>query len=464
MSFKFLVAAAFLAETSARLLRQPPVKLPNTREEACRFCYRQCPISCFVGTCGLEYGFSVRRYQSTNQCFSCDASSSVGINKAGDFTLCSADEAAASSTYIKRKDAGPSGPGVSGDARAAAQQASDAASQAVKSAQLAAQKADEAAMAATARFRNVNAASGKAGDAEQMAQAHQIAMQIRAEELRKAMEAAQTAREISEKKYNEQLFLLRKQQIRTDSSEEVVERAEKASEQSRTEYTKAMANAAQAAQEGALSGAAAAGQAAEQAEAEELAAAARAAQRRAIIAAKSAKDAADKANIAAQIARAPEQIAPTLPPCNPNLRPAGASLLQLGSGAPCALTQQQYQSTMTQQVADLVASDPPDDVAPAGSTPSVFGVPDGNGNPAPNAAAAGQPSQEALADASLDTKDIDTDGSLDGPDGTPITNEDGSINREQLMSQELTERLSENPNLVNDPSVWGMGANPSQGL
>merc|ERR1712216_470773 len=39
------------------------------REEACRFCYRQCPIACFVGTCGLEYGFSVQRYEQTNQCY-----------------------------------------------------------------------------------------------------------------------------------------------------------------------------------------------------------------------------------------------------------------------------------------------------------------------------------------------------------------------------------------------------------
>merc|ERR1719456_527617 len=148
-----------LVEAGLNLLSRGPPPSPTTvREETCRFCYRQCPISCFVGTCGLEYGFMTKRYKFTNKCYTCDAAASVGINKNGDFSLCTAKEAAATSTYIKKeKDHGPIGPGVPGDARAAAQAASDAANEAMKQAQLAAQKADEAAKAAVDKYRSVNA-------------------------------------------------------------------------------------------------------------------------------------------------------------------------------------------------------------------------------------------------------------------------------------------------------------------
>jgi len=301
----------------------PVVTPPTPREETCRFCYRACPVSCFVGTCGMDYGTAVKRYKFTNQCWSCDASVSVGISKVGDFSLCSADEAAATTTYLKKREVFDMGPALPGDARKAAQAASDAANAAMKSAQEAAQQADKAAMAALAKSQAVAKAAGKSD--EEIMEAHRIAEQIRAQEAAKAAEAAEMARKIAEQKYNEELEKLRREQLLTDRAEEIMQRAEKASEDARAAATKASARAAQAARDAAMSGAAAAGRAAEQAEADELASAARAAQRRAIIAAKSAKDAADKANIAANIAKIPPQPQPTLPPCAMMLLQTGQS-------------------------------------------------------------------------------------------------------------------------------------------
>merc|ERR1719191_1174758 len=332
LSLQCLSTASDVVE---RHLRATP-KVPTVREETCRFCYRQCPISCFVGTCGLEYGFMTKRYKFTNLCYTCDASASVGINKNGDFSLCTAKESSATTTYIKKdKDYGPTGPGLPGDARAAAQAASDAANEAMKQAQLAAQKADEAAKAAVDSYNKVNAKNSGVGNKEELAEAHRLAEQIRAQEASKAAEAATAARNIAEKKYSEELKKLRKQQLITDRSEEILMRAEKAGEEARAAYTQAAARAAQAARDAAMTGAVAAGQAAAQAEADEMASAARAAQRRAIMAAKSAKDAADKANIAANIAKIPPQPKPTLPPCDPGLslvqgvQPRGCALMAL---------------------------------------------------------------------------------------------------------------------------------------
>jgi len=274
-----------------------------------------------------------KRYKFTNKCYTCDAQASVGINKNGDFSLCTAKESSATTTYIKKvKDFGPTGPGLPGDARSAAQASSDAANEAMKQAQLAAQKADEAAKAAVDTYRKVNSQNSGVGNKEELAEAHRLAEQIRAQEASKAAEAATAARNIAEKKYSEELKKLRKQQLITDRAEEILMRAEKAGEEARAGYTQAAARAAQAARDAAMTGAVAAGQAAAQAEADEMASAARAAQRRAIMAAKSAKDAADKANIAATIAQIPPQPKPTLPPCNPDL-----SLLQGGDSKACAL-------------------------------------------------------------------------------------------------------------------------------
>lgn len=370
MKLSSLVSICFvgLVEAGLNLLSRGPPPSPTTvREETCRFCYRQCPISCFVGTCGLEYGFMVKRYKFTNKCYTCDAQASVGVNKNGDFSLCTAKESSATTTYIKKaKDFGPTGPGLPGDARSAAQASSDAANEAMKQAQIAAQKADEAAKAAVDAYRKVNAKTSGAGNQEQLAEAHRLAEQIRAQEASKAAEAATAARNIAEGKYNEELKKLRKQQLITDRSEEILMRAEKAGEEARAAYTQAAARAAQAARDAAMTGAVAAGQAAAQAEADEMASAARAAQRRAIMAAKSAKDAADKANIAANIAKIPPQPKPTLPPCDPGLslvqggvQPRGCALMALPHGPASEDGTSPYSSMAQNDAANAVAQNMP---------------------------------------------------------------------------------------------------------
>lgn len=457
------VATQVASTRSLRLAASVP-EAPTIRQETCRFCYRQCPISCFVGTCGLEYGFSVRRYKFSNQCFSCDASSSVGINKAGDFTVCSADEASATQTYLKiDADTGPRGPGIPGDARKAAQAASDAANIAVRKAQEAAEQSDKAALFATAKFRTISDQANKEGSDEQNAEAHRLAQQIRAQEYLKALNAALMAKKLAENKYNDQLFKLRKQQLATDSAEEVLQRAEKAGEEARMEYTKAAARAAQAAREAAMSGAEAAGRAAEQAEAEELASAAKAAQRRAIMAAKSAKEAADKANIAATIAEVPPQPKPTLPPCNPNLR--AAALVQGGSeeGKACEMPPQ---AAAPQVPAPQVAMD-------AGSNngqeaPSAIAFPSDSSAPPPSAPAAQKveaatPAADAvqaipLPKDALQMPSITSNGDSDDvPPGVAPADDDALANR---VTENLAEKMRENPAEVGNMANFDIGQMP----
>lgn len=394
-----------------------------------------------------------KRYKFTNKCYTCDAQDSVGVNKAGDFSLCTAKESSATSTYIKKdKSAGATGPGLPGDARAAAQAASDAANEAMKQAQLAAQKADEAAQAAVDKFRKVNAGTAGAGSNEQLAEAHRLAEQIRATEASKAAEASTAARNIAEQKYNVELKALRKQQLLTDRAEEILMRAEKAGEEARAAYTQAAGKAAQAAKEAASTGALAAGQAAQQAEADEMASAARAAQRRAIVAAKSAKDAADKANIAANIAKIPPQPTPTLPPCE------DVSLLQGGQPRGCALPQNQIQAP----------------VRPAPGAPPQAPSLDSTMSQPANQHPMGL-NGEGLDTAPRDP-DSDVDAANDGdagtandplrmPDGTEDTalNPDGSVDPDRIssaMADQLAEKLEDNPKQISNPRLYDMTANP----
>merc|ERR1719172_592383 len=107
----------------------------------------------------------------------------------------------------------------------------------MKQAQLAAQQADLAAKAAVDSYRKVSSKTAGAGTNQQLAEAHRLAEQIRAQEASKAAEAATAARNIAEKKYNEELKRLRKQQLVTDRAEEILMRAEKAGEEARASYT-----------------------------------------------------------------------------------------------------------------------------------------------------------------------------------------------------------------------------------
>ena len=97
-SLLLLAQSALAAGSLAKLKFRGSAKVDASlgpRGNTCRFCYRQCPVACYVGTCGLNFGFEARRFGTSNQCWSCEPSSGVGFAEAGDFLLCSADEAAA---------------------------------------------------------------------------------------------------------------------------------------------------------------------------------------------------------------------------------------------------------------------------------------------------------------------------------------------------------------------------------
>lgn len=428
-----LVALSLASGCAARSLRRGVLQVSNAltpREEACRFCFRECPINCFVGTCGMEYNYNVRRYKYTSQCYSCDASASVGINKVGDFSICGASEAAATVTYTsQQEETPPMGPGIPGDARAAAKASADAANAAAQNAQEAAAKAEEAEKAAVAKFQSVKKeeAAGGAEEKEQEANGHAMAMKIRAEELHKAMLASEKAMKISDDRYSQELYNLRKQQLLTDSAEEVAQRAHKAAEKVRADFTKFSAEAAQAAQEAAVAGAAAAASAAEEGAANEMVSAAQAAQRRAIAAAKAAKEAADKANLAQSISDLPAMPAPTIPPCNPS----AALLLQNGMAA---------------QHGKACEPPPPSRVVQSNSTGARSDAPPPAAQAPPRSAAASQDDvaqQHGLTEEAPPPPPEAADpafalNSMDGGGEPPM-----SQMSEQIMSQQLAENLAQ---------------------
>jgi len=281
------------------------------RNEVCQYCHKLCPISCFVGTCGLHTSYSVRKYEATNQCYSCDPAVSVGISKDGDMLRCQAAESGVtkkSSPFAPQQGAaqGPQGPAIPGNAGLAALKASKQAQLAVQAATRASIWADKAAKAATAKYREITGAgasgSNSAFSSEQAMENHQTATQIRAEEALRVTEATHTAWKAAMGKYNDQLALLRRQQIVTDQAEKTLEGAEMASERARGEYATMQAEAQRAIAAAMASGGSAASKITSQAAAEELAGAAMAAHRRLVIAAKEAKEASEKIAIATSMA------------------------------------------------------------------------------------------------------------------------------------------------------------------
>lgn len=284
----------------------------DLRKEACRYCHKLCPISCFVGTCGIHMAYSVRKYESTNQCYSCDPSVSVGVNKDGDYMRCEAHETGVpeggKSPFAQQQGVkqGPQGPAVPGDAGLAALKAQQQAQLAVAAATKASIYADKAAKAATAKYREISGNSGGEGaqvfSAENMAENHQAATQIRAEEALRVAEAAHTSWKAAMQKYNGELSKLRRQQLVTDQAEKTLESAEATSEKARGQYAAMQAEAKHAVEQAMLSGGSAADKITSQAASEELAGAAQAAHRRLVIAAKEAKAASEKIAIASAMA------------------------------------------------------------------------------------------------------------------------------------------------------------------
>lgn len=395
------------------------------RTEVCRYCHKLCPISCFVGTCSLHMGYTTRKYEATNQCYSCDPAVSVGINKDGDYMRCEAGESGVSASgkspfaQQQGRKQGPQGPAVPGNAGVAALKAQQQAQKAVGAATAAAIWADKAAKYATAKYRAATAAGGADGGAqafssEAQAENHQQAAAIRAEEALRVAEAAHTAWKAAMEQYNVQIGKLRTQQLFTDQSEKALEAAEAASEKARGEYASMQAEAAHAMEQVMLSGGSAASKITSQAASEELAGAAMAAHRRLVTAAKEAKDASEKIAIASSM-------------------------------APCA--------TLLLQT-DRVRGSPPIigciSIAEKNEQDKKLAT--------PRVLRFGQPTLPAAAPpAGLNTEEqVDGLGDLDNEPAVPAEGQLEMPSIAQQLSQSLAEKLEANPAAVEDASLFSV--------
>lgn len=410
--------ARYLAFILAAVGAVSAAVVKDQRKEVCQFCHKLCPISCFVGSCGLDSAYSVRRYEATNQCYSCDPAVSVGISRDGDFLRCEASESGASqdgsSPFSQQQTAkqGPQGPAIPGNAGLNALKASQQAQIAVEAATRASILADKAAKAATAKYRQISGAGGnQVFSDESAAESHQTATMIRAEEALRTAETAHTMWKGAMAKYNEQLLLLRKQQIITDQADRALEAAEMVSEKARGEYAKLQGDAKHAMEQALLNGGSAASKITSQAAAEELAGAAMAAHRRLVIAAKEAKEASEKISMASAMA------------------PCVSMFLQdaRSPGAPAIIGCTSIGEKQEQDL-KLAASKVPHFAVPA--------LPKG---PAPLMPS--DPSVPGLGELD-DSPAVPSEGELEVP------------SLEEQMTANLAEKLDANPGAVSDPALF----------
>lgn len=407
----------------------------------------------------MDYGFTVRKFQATGKCYSCDPGTSVGISKDGDFIRCTNEESGlpdpsnSGSAYSESStqqvlQQGPQGPAVDGDATYHANMASSSAQTAMQAAEEAAIHAQKAAEAATARYRQVSQTGSSSSSEEtytdlssaDMASQHQMATQVRAEQALRTAETAHISWKAAMQAYNAQLALLRKQQILTDKAEKTLQAAEETSEKARKEYAAMQADAQHALETEMMSGGSAASRITSRAAAEELAGTAQAAQQRLLIAAKEARDAASKISISVSVA----PCAPTMPPlrasssnCRCGCLP---SLLQVhrAPGSPAkigcehalicdsdATSHRKAQNLATPRITPLVSANQP-------SVPVVSASP-------------------VNSVAQLATLDADAQQSLINVE--PVQTLE-IPNIEQQLTQNLAQKLAENPAAVEDPSVF----------
>lgn len=428
------VRSAVLNSTSQGAVTLRGAGEKGLRKEVCQFCHKLCPISCFVGTCGLEYGFTVRKFQATNKCFSCDPATSVGVSRNGDFLRCEGDESGShgKSPFAQQESAadGPKGPAVPGDAGLHASTAAEQAAIAVQAATKAAIMANKAAAAATAKYRQ--ASGGPANDALAVGAAaytasdeaadHSMAAQIRAEESLRVAETAHIAWKAAMDKYNMEVAKLRRQQIVTDQAEKVLEAAEASSEKARSQYAKMQATATAAMEMAMSTGSSAASKITAQAAAEELAGAAQAAHRRLVIAAKEAKDAGDKISIAASLA-------PCMPVLLQEARAPGAPVV-IG----CTSVGQQAKNIARSKGRSVVRPHLPEAPPPPSAATSSI--------------------QERIQ------KKVDEEMN-EGPE-EPVAQE-GQLevpSVEEQMTANLAEKLESNPAAVQDASIFSAPAVP----
>lgn len=173
----------------------------TSRAQVCMSCYRECPVNCFVGLCGMDYPLGVYRFQSSALCYSCDEASTASVRGADAFEPCSVQEA---------KAPAPS---------------------------------TEMAGAMTAEA--------------QEAEMHQMATVIRMADAKSGQDAALMALKEATDQYNAQLEVARKEELKADEAKNVVMRAEAtlaAAEKKLAETAQEQSSAASASTAAALGG------------------------------------------------------------------------------------------------------------------------------------------------------------------------------------------------------------------
>lgn len=283
----------------------------SVREDVCGVCYRLCPVSCFAGTCGLQYGNHIKRYQGTGQCYSCDAHDSAGHAPGSELKLCSAKEAKATVAYVRKKPekkedkpkpaSQPEGDPEAEVARAqamaaaAVQQLQEAAAIAARASQMKTRKHPPTVAPLTAPI------GGKGGvtpggpadnmseeDKIEAAQAHQVATQIRVADALKVSEEAHKAWQLARDAYDQQLPAVRKEELKLQVLEDEANSAEKLAKKSRKDYALANAEAEAATKANLNNGGSAAQAEVDDAENEEMQSDAKDTQRRLMVAAAAA--------------------------------------------------------------------------------------------------------------------------------------------------------------------------------
>lgn len=334
----FAGLSSFGAEASEVAVRtNSSEEAPNLQTEVCQFCFRECPVSCFAGQCGLNLGTGISRYQGGSHCWTCDPAFSTMYG--GSMQFCTPQQSGATQgmtrvnadgTIPATSAAAP--PPMGGDILGAqfGKTASEKIAAAVTSLEaaagaagiaggnpsgldgaLAAHAANSTAQAAGANMTETGAHGLSAEPAPPpadpiveanpmmdaaVADNHRMAMQIRAAEALRTSQMAHAAWQMALNTYNWHLSQLRAQQITLDQSEEVVERMEKAANAARSAWTDASTQVAVAAQAAVLSGDGAAGAEVAAAARVERETTYRSAQRRLLIAASEAKKASDLAS------------------------------------------------------------------------------------------------------------------------------------------------------------------------
>lgn len=448
-----LLGAVLVANASAMLqghsLRKVNVdnNVGDIRMEVCGYCSKLCPIACFAGPCpeASSEMHTVMKYQKSNQCFTCDPAMSVGISANNDFAKCESprieipggdvkgklstsagmdgglpgDNDQQGSPYQKGQtiEEGPQGPAEAGDSETNAVKA-------MKHAKLAHEAATKAAALALESATITDSGKKKAGENSLLrmksSEDPAITAQENSETALKKSEGSHAVWKAALNNYNKQVWILRKQQLETAAAEREMEAARELSQKARSGFAIEKQASQDAVSKMTMLSGTAGSKIEMQFSAEELAAAASAGHRRLLFASRAAKDAMGKLNsvtskfVYPAIAARKKPAAPTfeIPTEAPEPRP------------------------------------PPAAKKPS-SGDKVFAVEPGD-----------VPDVQSLLSAGMRQGRTITDDD-DAVEMTSLEQEVGAQKLEQQMTQNLEQRLAENPAAIEDPSLFALPALPA---